>query len=299
MNWQPVAFSPTGESIKNSLSPVLSGAAGELAGSKGRLSSITGAVPVASNPLCGSAAAVALLRDQLTDLVTRSVHCVCVHPYLHTVGHRRGEYNYLTPNDALKQLGNKLVDSEEQLPAGTLGAVFIMLHGATHSDFVQQLAAFTQVFPVTELQLVMRRAKALSSLEVDKFIVPKGRVWPEFVLRDPRQHSALRSVDSTLGKLVAVGEGYRKEHLSPEAELAALMDKKTAHIQESEQAWENLVDSINGGAGQAMYCEGSLAGLRAQLFKSGTPSGAYKLCAAMCWLGKPEHLVVFREVFGL
>ncbi|WP_027361092.1 hypothetical protein [Halodesulfovibrio aestuarii] len=298
MDWSNISFAPVGANIYQSLSPVLSGAAGELAGSKGRLSSITGVVPVARNPLSTGAATVAALRSALIDLTAQSGQCVCVHPYVHTVGHRRGEYSYLTPNDALKALGNKLIDAEEKLPSGKLGAVFVLLYGATHADFVKQLGAFLQVFPVTELQLVMRRANALNTHEKDKFITPAGRMWPEFRQRDLRQHGTVRSVGSCLGPLVAVGEGYN-EATTPEAQLAALMDKKAAHIQQAENAWQQLVATMQGGAGKAMYCEGSLAGLRAELFKSGTPSSVYKLCTAMCWLGAPQQLTVLKEVFGL
>lgn len=298
MLWSNISFAPTGANIHQSLSPVLSGAAGELAGSKGRLSSITGVVPAARNPLSAGAATVAALRSALIDLTAQSGRCVCVHPYVHTVGHRRGEYSYLTPNDALKALGNKLVDAEETLPSCKLGAVFVLLYGATHSDFVKQLDAFLQVFPVTELQLVMRRANALNTHEEDKFITPAGRIWPEFQQRDLRQHCAVRSVDSRLGRLVAVGEGYN-ESTTPEAQLAALMDKKAAHIQQAEQAWQQLVESMKGGAGKALYREGSLAGLRGELLKSGTPLSVYKLSAAMCWLASPQQLKVLKEVLGL
>ncbi|SHJ72411.1 hypothetical protein ACQ0P8_16250 (plasmid) [Halodesulfovibrio aestuarii] len=298
MSWQSLTFSPIGENIHDGLLPVLSQAAGELAGSKGRLSSISGVVPVAKNPLSSSAATVAALRTQLTDLVTRYGQCVCVHPYLHTVGHRRGEYSYLTPNDALKQLGNKLIDAEETFPSGKLGAVVVVLYGATHSAFVEQLETFLQVFPVTELQKIQRRANGLSSLETDKFFIPAARSWPEVVQRDPRQHNSLRDVDTTLGQLVAIGEGYN-ETTAPEAQLAALIDKKTATIQAAEQAWQNLTTSLAGEAGKVMYCEGSPAGLRSELFKSGSPSSVYKLSAAISWIAQPAQLTVFKKVFGL
>lgn len=298
MLWSNISFAPVGASIHQTLIPVLSGAAGELVGSKGRLSSISDAVPAARNPLSVEAATVAALRSALIDLTAQSGRCVCVHPYLHTVGHRRGEYSYLTPNDALTALGNKLVDAEETLPSGKFGAVFVLLHGATHAEFVRQLQAFLQVFPVTELQLVMRRAAALNTHEQDKFITPAGRMWPEFRLRDLRQHGAVRSVDLCLGQLVAVGEGY-DESTTPEAQLTTLMDKKAAHIQQAEQAWLQLTQSMSGGAGKVLYAEGSLAGLRSELFKSGTPSSVYKLSAAVCWLAVPEKLRVLKEIFGL
>jgi hypothetical protein len=298
MAWNNISLAPTGASVHDSLSPVLSGAAGELASSEGRLSSISDLVPVAVNPLSESAAAAATLRTQLTDLTSRLSHCICVHPYLHPIGHRRAEFSYLTPNDTLKALGDKLLDPEEKLPSGKLGAVFVMLYAASHADFITQLDLFLQVFPVTELQRVMRRADSLNSLEKDKFITPAGRVWPEVVQRDPRQHNTLREVDTTLGRLVSIGEGYN-EATTPEAALSALIQKKKQHVEQAEQAWQDLAAAMSGGAGHAMYCEGSPAGLRSALFKSGTPSSVFKLCCAMCWIAQPEQLTIFKEVFKL
>jgi hypothetical protein len=266
------------------------------------------------SPLAGAAANVAALRAQLEALLQAGGRFVCVHPYVHPVGDRRGEYSYLTPSDCVAALAGKVADPEDQpsetasedgagdADDGNLAAVCVLLHAADHGPFAALLAAFNAVFPVTELQLAERRARQLITLEKDKRIIATAPKEPRWVASAPHRHGALCGMDSALGALVAQSEAFAAENASAEAELAALMQARVAHVAQLDAAWQALCSGLSGDAGAAglgWYLSGDAAGMARQLAAGGTPVSAYKLSAALCWVGATERVAVFKEVFGL
>ena len=297
-DWLTYAFTPppTATDAADSAASMLTQEPGELQNSRARLNAVSGIVTVARNPVCAAAADVAALRSALDALMVAGGRMYCVHPYLHPVGDRRGDYAYLTPEDAVGRLAQLLMDPEAPLPSGTLGAAVVLIYAQDHLSFSGQLNTFNAVFPVSELQLSQRRAEWLATLEGNKLICPPGRIWPEKTSLEPRRHGTVRKMDMTLGKLLAVVEGYAAEAADPEAELQALIAQKEAHRAEELQAWEDFSQELQGGAGQAVYVSGSARAIKAELLKSAVPDAVYKLCAAVCWVGDPDNLQVFREV---
>jgi hypothetical protein len=318
----PISFTvpATAQTIRSNLSAVVTGVAGATAEGTGRLAAVTGGAVPQKSPLAGVAANVAALRAQLEALLQAGGRFVCVHPYVHPVGDRRGEYSYLTPSDCVAALAGKVADPEDQpsetgaedLPsetasedgagdadAGNLAAVCVLLHGADHGPFAELLAAFNAVFPVTELQLAERRARQLITLEKDKRIIATAPKEPRWVASAPHRHGALCGMDLALGALVAQSEAFAAENASAEAELAALMQARAAHVAQLDAAWQALCSGLSGDAGLGWYLSGDAAGMARQLAAGGTPVSAYKLCAALCWVGAAERVAVFKEVFGL
>jgi hypothetical protein len=254
------------------------------------------------SPLAGAAANVTALRTQLEALLQAGGRFVCVHPYVHPVGDRRGEYSYLTPSDCVAALADKIADPEDgagDADAGNLAAVCVLLHAADHGPFAALLAAFNAVFPVTELQLAERRARQLITLEKDKRIIATAPKEPRWVASAPHRHGALCGMDTALGALVAQSEAFAAENASAEAELSAIMQARAAHVAQLDAAWQALCSGLAGDAGLGWYLSGDAAGMARQLAAGGTPVSAYKLCGALCWVGAAERVAVFKEVFGL
>lgn len=307
MGFIPISFTvpATAATIRSGLSAVVTGVAGVTAEGTGRLAAVTGGAVPQKSPLAGAAANVAALRAQLDALLQAGGRFVCVHPYVHPVGDRRGEYSYLTPSDCVAALGDKIADPEDgagDADAGNLAAVCVLLHAADHGPFAALLAAFNAVFPVTELQLAERRARQLITLEKDKRIIATAPKEPRWVASAPHRHGALCGMDTALGALVAQSEAFAAENASAEAELAALMQARAAHVAQLDAAWQALCSGLSGDAGDAglgWYLSGDAAGMARQLAAGGTPVSAYKLCAALCWVGAAERVAVFKEVFGL
>lgn len=294
-------LSQTAEATHNAIAGVASAVSGEAQNSKTRLASITGAVAQAKSPASGSAATVAALRTAHTNLLAAAGHFVAIHPYIHPAGDRRGDYAYLTPRAGIDALAEKLADLNDlAAPAGEArDMVVVLLCGTDHGQFAKQLDAFCSVFPVTPLELAKRRATQLATLEEDKMLKTTGKMHPVLTAGTPRRHSALRSMDTTLGALLAIGEGADAENITPEAELQAVLDKVAAKAAAHETAWKTLAATFSGQHGHALFASGSLPALRNTLADCSVPSAVYKLTALACWVGKRDELVIFREVFGV
>lgn len=301
MSLQPITMHtpPTATTIHDGLAAVTSGIAGEVAGAQARLAAVTGGAVVQSAALSGAAAGASALRDQLAALLQSGGTMLAVHPYIHPVGDRRGDYSYLTPSDCVAALASKLTDTEDLPDSGNLAAVVVLIHALDHAAFAAALGAFNAVFPVTELQLAERRAAQLATLETDKGIITTAPKEPRWVANAPHRHGTACRLDTSLGALLAQCEGYDSENTSPEAELAALLTERAAHVAALEAAWVAFCNGLQGGNALGSYCTGDAESIARQLVASGAPAAAYKLCAAVCWVGAPERVRLFKEVFGL
>lgn len=299
--WQPVTFHAPASmaAIRSQVGPVSDQAPGELSTSAGRLTAVSGQVTMTTNPVAAAAAGCAALRAQLEALMVAGGRFVCIHPYLHPVGDRRGDYAYLTPMDAVAALAAKLADAADPPPDGTLGALVLMIRETTHTNFQGALSVFNTVFPVTGFQLAQRRAGYLATLEADKLVQPVGPAVPPWRGHDPRRQRSAMALDRTLGGLVALAEGYDAENTRPEAELAAVMDEKAQRVADMTAAWDTLSGQFQGAAGLGLYLEGDGGSIRRQLLASEPPAPTYKLTALACWLATPGDLTLFREIFGL
>ena len=224
---------------------------------------------------------------------------VCVHPYQHPVGDRRGDYAYLTPGDAVASLAAKLADAADMAPAGTIGALVLMIREANQERFHASLSSFNAVFPVTGLQLAQRRAGWLATLESDKLIQAVGPAVPLWRNGDPRRHSAVAALDRSLGALLAVTEGFDAENTRPEDELAALIAEKSQGVVDLVSAWDTLAATLQGDVGLGLYLAGDAGSIRRQLLSSSPPAASYKLTALACWVAPAGNLILLKEIFGL
>lgn len=307
MSFTPINMTApaTAGAIRTGLEGVLGGIGSEVAAARARLAAVAGgAVPQAS-ALAAAGGGVQTLRSQLDALVASGGRFVCVHPYVHPVGGRRGDYSYLTPEQCIAALADKLTDVEDlpALPqgpeAGSPAAVVLLFHAPDHAAFAQLLQAFNAVFPVTSLQLAQRRSAQLDALESDKFIITTAPHEPRWTAAPPHSHGTVRRMETTLGQLLAQAESYNAENTTPEAELHALLAVRAGHVARQDAAWAELCSQLAGGSGLARYLTGDAENMARQLKAGGAPAAAFKLCAAVCWVGDAPRVAVFKEVFGL
>lgn len=301
MTWQSVTFSVPASltALQTTVSGVTEAAPGELTNSAARLSAVNGSVAMTTNPVATTAALCAGLRADMDALMAAGGKFVCVHPYQHPLGDRRGDYAYLTPQDAVAALAAKLADPADLAPSGTIAALALMIREASDSAFQASLAAFNTVFPVTALQLAERRSGWLATLERDKLIQSVGPVAPPWHNGDPRRHSAMTRLDGAMGGLIAVSEAYDAENKRPETELAELISEKSARVGTLASAWASIVSTFTGDTGLGMYATGDAGSIRRAFLSSSPPAASYKLTAIACWVAPAENLVLLKELFGL
>ncbi|MBI9080466.1 MAG: hypothetical protein JEY79_12085 [Pseudodesulfovibrio sp.] len=301
MTWTAINLSTPSalQAVHTGLQECHSFAPGELDNSKARLAAINGSANIAPNPVAATASGIDALRQSMKELLQSDGRFVCTHPYLHPLGDRRGNYSYLTPQQAVEGMAAKLADPMDLPPNGDLQGVFLLLRGVDNQGFADTLGTFNTIFPVTELQLAERRAAWLATLEKDKLIQATGPIHPTWHEQDPRRHEGGKNMDTTLGPLVAMAEGYNQENIRPETELDALIEKKRAHLQTLDDAWTNLTATLQGGTGLGLVLDGNSGSIHRQLLENTPPVEGYKLAAACCWIGESGQMTFFRELLGL
>lgn len=285
--------------VRNGLQECITAAPDELDASQARLAGVTGAATVAANPTADTASAVDTLRASMEALLQAGGRFVCVHPFIHPLGDRRGDYAYLTPQQAVEGLAAKLADPKDLQAGAALRGVFLVLRGVNYAGFAETLAAFNAVFPVTELQQAQRRAASLASLEKDKLIQETGPIHPAWRSQEPRRHQGGTTLETGLGGLLGMAEGYDVENTRPEAELDALIEKKRAHLKALDAAWTAITEGLQGNIGAGLVLDGNIGGIYRQLTEALPPVEGYKLAAACCWIGNADDMTFFQELLGL
>ncbi|WP_419787302.1 hypothetical protein [Pseudodesulfovibrio sp.] len=301
MSWPSVSISlPASlQTVLDGLQGCRSSVPGELDNSLARLDAVKGSATIATNPAAATAANVTGLRASMNGLLQAGGRFVCVHPYIHPLGDRRGDYAYLTPQQAVDGMAAKLADPKDLQAGSNLRGVFLLLRGVDNAGFAGTLAAFNAVFPITELQLAERRAGWLATLEPDKFVQATGPIHPAWTDQKAHRHPEAVALEKALGGLLGMAEGYDLENTRPEEELAAVIEKKRAHLQELETAWATITDALKSGQGLGLVLDGNVGSIHRQLRENLPPVEGYKLAAVCCWLGNAVDMTFFRELLGL
>jgi len=301
MSWDKITATPStslrssGEAVQecNETAKTATGA------SASRLSSVAGKAPLSTSPQSGKAAGAANARERAKALLSGKVKELTVHPFDYSAGDRRGDYSYLTPQEAVGRLCDKLTDHTDELQGQPLSAVSILILGTDFLPFYEALDAFNKVFPVTGLEEAQRRAVRLASLEELKLIREGGGITPRWRQSSPAHYGTPAALDMGLGRVLATAEGYHAETTSPEAELTALINKKRDQIDARQAAWDALNAMLKGEIAMGLYEEGTTSEIKEAILGHALPPGAYKLSAAVCWVGSPDSITLFKEIFGL
>jgi hypothetical protein len=267
--------------------------------SKDRLSGVLGAAAVSTNPTLAVTDGISALRESMDSLMLSGGRIACVHPYIHPIGDRRGDYAYLTPQQAAEAMAAKFSDPADLPQDDETTAVLLLLRGVDHAGFASTLAAFNALLPISPLQLAQRRAGWLSSLETDKLLNPDGPLRPGWGQTSAARNSTLSTAGRAVGTMAAISEAYALETTRPDDELAALISRKEAHILAATEAWEALSEALEGGAGLGLVLDGGHAAIRRQLLGDAPPVEGYALAAMCAWIGTNEQTTLIREALGL
>lgn len=299
--WQTVNFQlpETAAAIKQESDPVLNSVPGEVGAAESRLNGVAGFIPVTPSPVSGVAGNASDLISRLNSLLAISADFVCIHPYVHPVGDKRGDYTYLSPSACRDAMLAKLADPYENLPEGNCASVFLQITGYDHADMAKKLDTFNTVFPVVPLQLVQRRAADLAVLETEKYIFGNGFISPKFQKLDERQHKKNREMDAAMAFALAFCHGYDTQNKRPETRLQGVMAKKKNQAAEAAASWAELAGTFTGGSGQAAYLAGTVGQIRNDFSKLAITDGAHVLTVICCWIGQAEKMAIFKEVLGL
>ena len=155
--WNAVDFSPsdTLSGIGDSLMPAVEGLASDVQAGAGKLTELAEKVPNAVPDVSALAGMADELRGRLAGLMTGSVSVLCVHPWQQGVGDRKGDYAWLTPENALASLSARCVPACLTGDAPQGGAALVLVVTAPDlSAFMDALGAFNSVFPLRELEHV-------------------------------------------------------------------------------------------------------------------------------------------------
>lgn len=300
MPWQPIAFT-----APPSLASIADGAGAAIAGASAALTAATGRLAAApwptytDNPAAATAAAAGALTGQLHSLLDSDVHLLVVHPWQQGIGDGQGVYRHLSAPNALQALRQKLTAPDEELPAGAVEGLALLVAARGYQDLATQLAAFTAALPVPELQMVQRRAAALVGWEDEKIRLG-APLNPARLLRRKQAHIA--TLDAALGAIdqrLALVSGIASEAAGPAAELQALATKKQAALTLQAAAIATASATFTGAAGLALSMGNTLADIAGQIISSGGPGHDYTVCAACLFIAAPGRLNALKEVAGL
>ncbi len=241
------------------------------------------------------------LREQATGALAAPVKFMSITPFQHTVGTRKGEYGYLTPGQALSTLAGRFAEAGSA-EGEESALVALLITAPTPGLMGEALEAFNRVYPIAELEQACRRAKALATLETDKFIIPEAPAFPPWTAISPQKNRTGQAVAKALGGMVAAGEGAAMGAAAPGAMLAAFAQKQAAKLARKAADLSSLASSMAGGmdAWRGVYVQGRGSALFRHLSELAPPFDAsFKCTSLLCFSGTPGQTAYYRESFGL
>lgn len=252
--------------------------------------------------------ALGALRDSAANALASPVKFLAMTPFLEGVGTRKGDYGYLTPDGALSFLAGRFAEADVLSGEGNAdpdeenGLVVLMVAAQTQGSLAEALGAFNAVYPIPDLERACRRAKALATLERDKFVIPKAPAFPPWTEISPQKNVTGQAVAKVVGSMLASGEAAAKAAAAPGAMLAGFAQKQVAKIAQKAADLETLAARMTGGmdAWTGLYVQGKGAAVFHYFSELPMPfDDSFKSTSLLCFYGKPDEVAYFRESFGL
>ncbi|AGH72570.1 hypothetical protein ACOGYG_002573 [Edwardsiella piscicida] len=253
------------------------------------LQQLQGKISWPSSPQAGGAAGMAALRQQL-ETMSANGWMLTVHAWQHTVGKAEKSGCYLSPQNAIKRLSQKLTDSADpRLPMGDMQAVVVMVCAGELGQFIEQMKAVTDVLPLPGLLQAYRLAVSTAGLEHSKMEQGGALLnpyWPEKGLIVQGTQRDMRRV--LLAELAQAGAAAASD---PAAALSALVDVRTKLQAEQASAWQHLQGM--GGRVWVLHAQGTPQNIAAAL-SAGVPGDELVHTAATLFVG--DDLAFLREL---
>jgi len=302
--WQGITFTPPA-----AVNDIAAGIAGHLADAQEALEQGAQALQGLSlpepPPFIGSADE---LRDSAGALLSSQARYLAVTPYLQGIGTQRGDQAFLTPQKAIEVIGSRMLEdsisavSDGEFPTFDNGLVMLVMAAQEPGQLATALNGFNTVFPIPELRQAERRAKALATIELDKFKIPEPPKFPPWGNAAPERSATGLAVARALGGQLAMAEGLEAAKVSPAAKLAEFTSKLSASATQRLQDMQALAEGMTGAsdAWHGIYLEGAVATLAPLLAKFAPPlDDSFKCCVSVCWYGTKSQVAYFKEAFGL
>ncbi|MEH6649993.1 MAG: hypothetical protein V7707_08225 [Motiliproteus sp.] len=305
MNWQPLTL------IEPTTAATASGAAdssldeipAELSAADGALGAIAGRSKWQAGALAGGAASIEAQRTALAALLNSGGQLLTLHPWTRGAADSgTGLYGdaargYLSPQQAVQALGDKLTDVMDSGKDGAGEILLVMISGNNYGSWAQSLAALNAVLPLADLPLCQRRAEQLAALEDDKLQrleAPNNPHW-----RQQGQPAAADQLRTTLGAVLARVEALANDS-DPLAELQGFLTRRGADLADRRQSWADLQVALAGGAGVVWSDTAANPQALAQALQQiEPPNPGAPLCALVAMTGPTGCFTFIKEVLGL
>lgn len=307
MSWAPVTLRWPAQATQwvNALGPAKAMAGTELTGTTKRLASLGGLATTKPGPVGPAAkAAVEAGRVAMTEQMGQALTCLVITPFQSGVGQGRGYQRFLSAPNLLALLGDKLLDGSLERQAGIDRYALAIIFRATHyKQLAETLSRFNALLPVPELVRSEKRARYLSRLEAEKWLLPSAPSLPPWGTL-PLEHCTIsKAAKQSLSGQLAGLESYTTGS-SPLAELSALAARKATQAAARDQQLKNLQDQLaNPNQDAAMVARlvgpGHYAKIRNDLLTGNAPGHEWVLCAGLILLGSKEGLSFVQELVGL
>lgn len=297
MPWQSsqITWPRTAESIQQQSESVIGNIASEMQTNLGGLQAAAGSVTFAKGALSGDANALLNLRSQLNALLVRG-QVLTVHPYQYGLGQQQDSGVFLSAQNAVNGLINKLNDqADDNRPTGTVNALAVLLTADNHQQFSQVLADFVQVLPASELAALSRRVKAELSAG-DKMSTPAVDLVPRYKPNGYLNQHPLRDALKYQGAQVAQLESLASDQNDVVAKLQALATKRNNALAE----WKAAIDGLKNITGnvQTFKTSGSASSIASELKDSGVPNAQAAISAVVMFTSS-ESLTFLEELLNV
>jgi hypothetical protein len=306
MTWSPITMRWPAQSTSwlGDLDAAKALAATELASTGQRLSGLADIATTAPGPV-GEAAqgAVAAGHSALAAQLGQVPACLAVTPFQSGIGQGRGHQKYLSAPNLLQQLASKLTDAGDSArPAGEQYALAVMFLGTRYDQFADTLGRFNALLPIPDLVRTERRARHLSTLEQEKWVIPSAGALPRWGALPLERCTVVKVAKQSMAGQIAALESYADS--SPMADLAGLVGRKAEKAQARDKKLADLQALLAGGqADRSMRARligpGSPADLRRDLLQGDAPGHEWVLSAGVLLVGSREGLSFVRELVGL
>lgn len=280
-------------------------AGGELASTAQRLAGLDGMTSTNPGPVGAAAeSAIAAGRAALAGQMGEVPACLTVTPFQSGVGQGRGQQRFLSAPNLLQQLASKLVDAGDAgRPTGPQFALSLMFLGTRYDQFAETLARFNALLPIPDLVRTERRARNLSRLETEKWVIPSAGPLPRWQTLPLERCTLVKAAKQSMSGQLAVLESYAADS-SPMGELAALASRKAAQQLGRDQQLNDLKALLAGGnADTSMRARivgpGDSSELRRLLLEGEAPGHEWVLSAGVLLVGSQQGLSFVRELVGL
>lgn len=280
-------------------------AGGELASTAQRLAGLDGMTSTNPGPVGAAAeSAIAAGRAALAGQMGEVPACLTVTPFQSGVGQGRGQQRFLSAPNLLQQLASKLVDAGDTgRPTGPQFALSLMFLGTRYDQFAETLARFNALLPIPDLVRTERRARNLSRLETEKWVIPSAGPLPRWQTLPLERCTLVKAAKQSMSGQLAVLESYAADS-SPMGELAALASRKAAQQLGRDQQLNDLKALLAGGNADTrmrarIVGPGDSSELRRLLLEGEAPGHEWVLSAGVLLVGSQQGLSFVRELVGL